>query len=425
MAKACNILSAAAVAKALREGKPTTLKDGGSLALIVTGKGQGRWLYRGRLPGKEIVTNVTLGYVPAVSLSEARALRDDAKKQLRNGINPNQARREAKAAELAKKEADKHIFLDVAHEYLGRKSNCTAGSIRAERILIDLHMKPLHNLPIAEIRRLQHLKPLIDNIVKQSKLDRARRVAQCIGRVFDFSIDCGYVEASQANRLVRLVPRQAPGEKKHFSAATKPEAARDVFRAIWEYCDKRKSGPAICAALKISCYLPLRNSNVIEARWEDVDLDGGVWNFPKTKNHRAYTLPITSQVRAILESLYETKTDKEEFVFTSDRRCKSGHVSNHGMNSALRAAGIAPEIQSLHGMRASFETLACDAGLPKSVCEQGLFHAVGNQVEQAYRRNDYEAALRAVLQWWDDCVDSLRTGQEIPLMPENLRGKFA
>lgn len=424
MAKACNILSAAAVAKALREGKPTTLKDGGSLALIVTGKGQGRWLFRGRLPGTKNVTDVTLGYAPDTGLSEARALRDEARKQLRSGVNPNKAKREAKAAELAKKEADKHFFLSVAYEYQERK-RCAPKSLETERTLIDLHMKPLHNLPIAEIRRLQHLKPLVDNVVKQGKLDTARRVAQCVGRIFCFGIDAGYVEANPADRLVRIVPRQAPGEKRHFSAATKPEAARDVFRAIWEYCDKRKSGPAICAALKISCYLPLRNSNVIEARWEDVDLDGGVWNFPRTKNHRSYILPITSQVRAILESLYETRIDKEEFVFSSDRRSKSGHVSGHGMNHALRAAGIAPEIQSLHGLRASFESIACDAGLPKSICERALFHAGGSQVEQCYRRNDYADPLKVLLQWWDDCVDNLRTGQELPAMPEQLRGKFA
>lgn len=423
MARTCNILSAAAVAKALRAGKPVTLKDGGSLALIVTGKGQGRWLFRGRLPGTKNVTDVTIGYIPSVSLSEARALRDEARKQLRNGINPNQARREAKAAELAKKEADKHLFLAVAYEYQERK-NCKPVSLQTERILIDLHMRPLHNLPIAEIRRLQHLKPLLDGIVKQGKLDRAQRVAQCIGRIFRFAIDCGYIEASPGEGLLRLVPKQAPGEKKHFSAATKPEAAREVFRALWTYCDKGRSGPHICAALKCTVYLPLRNSSLIGARWEDIDFDAGTWHFPETKNYKPYTLPMTSQVRAILESLYEMRTAEEEFVFASDRRGKS-HVSNKGMNGALRAAGIAPNVQTLHGFRATFESLACDAGLPKNVCKEALFHTIGNQTERAYRRNTYFDPLKVLLQWYDDCVDNLRTGQEVPPMPEELRGKFA
>lgn len=423
MARTRSNLSAAAVAKALREGKPVTLKDGGSLSLIVTGKGQGRWLYRGRLPGTENVTNVTVGYFPAVSLSEARVLRDDAERQLHNGINPNQVRREAKAAERAKKEADKHLFLAVAREYQERKQ-CAPKSLETERILIDLHMKPLHNLPIAEIRRLQHLKPLIDSLVKQGKLDLARRVASTVKRVFDFALDAGYVEANPADRLVRIVPRQAPGDKAHFSAATKPEAAGEVFRAIWEHCDKRKSGPAVCAALKISCYVPLRNANVIGARWEDIDLDGGTWTFSRTKNHRRYVLPLTSQVRAILENLYETRTS-DDFVFASDKQSKSGHVSNKGMNYALRAAGIAPNVQTLHGFRSSFESLSCDAGLPRSVCEQALFHVGGSQVEQCYRRNDYADPLKTLLQWWNDAVDCLRTGKELPPMPEELRGKFA
>ena len=73
MSKKNNILTAPVVSKALRAGDPCILQDGGSLTLEVTGKNQGKWLYRGRKQGSRTLIKLICGYAPETGLSEARS----------------------------------------------------------------------------------------------------------------------------------------------------------------------------------------------------------------------------------------------------------------------------------------------------------------------------------------------------------------
>lgn len=52
------------------------------------------WRYRFKLHGNESMS--ALGGYPAVGLAQARALRDEARKLVKQGINPVHARNEAK-----------------------------------------------------------------------------------------------------------------------------------------------------------------------------------------------------------------------------------------------------------------------------------------------------------------------------------------
>ena len=64
MSKKLNTLTAPVVSKALRAGDLCILQDGGSLTLEVTGKNQGKWLYRGRKQGSR--TLIKLGRVDKI-----------------------------------------------------------------------------------------------------------------------------------------------------------------------------------------------------------------------------------------------------------------------------------------------------------------------------------------------------------------------
>ena len=74
--------------------KPKKLMDGGGLFLMVTPKGGKWWRFRYRFEGKEKL--ISLGIFPKVSLSEARALRDNARQILKEGIDPSAVRKAEK-----------------------------------------------------------------------------------------------------------------------------------------------------------------------------------------------------------------------------------------------------------------------------------------------------------------------------------------
>jgi len=56
---------------------------------------------------------------------------------------------------------------------------------------------------------------------------------------------------------------------------------------------------------------------------------------------------------------------------------------------------------TVHGMRSAFRDWAGDAtSFPRDLAEQALSHAVGNEVELAYRRSDALERRRKMMEAW-------------------------
>lgn len=412
-----NRLSASEVGKALRAGEPVTLKDGGSLSLVVTGKNAGKWVFIGRKAGDRTNIKLICGYAPETGLSAARAKRDEYRLLLKQGINPNEQRREELAEAKRKKQEAEKTFSVVAGEYFRIRKDMTEKTRQGDMGRVENHINPfIKNIPIVDIRRKEHLKPIIDKLVAREAHTQARRVAGLIERIFSYAVDAGYIQGTPADHLTRLVPRQGRGETKHHPAITGKEEAAAMFRKLWAYMESGRSGPSIVAAMRLSCYLPVRNGNMIAARWEDIDLKKGLWTFSQTKNGRGYTVPLSRQMKEVFTALAMFR--RGAWCFPSGSN--TGHVSNGGLIKVLRAAGIPQGEHCLHGFRSTFETLALEAGIPKLICERALFHVAGDSTEQAYNRAEYMEPLGLVLQWWADTVDALRDGEELPSMPDKL-----
>ena len=91
--------------------------DGGGLFLYVTPTGKKSWRLAYRFAGKQKL--ISLGPYPSVSLREAREKREEAKKLLRENIDPSEARRQAREAAS---EAARNSFEDVAQEWYAKHS---------------------------------------------------------------------------------------------------------------------------------------------------------------------------------------------------------------------------------------------------------------------------------------------------------------
>lgn len=74
--------------------KDYKLFDGGGLYLLVTKSGSKYWRLKYRIDGKEKV--LAIGVYPMITLAEARKKRDDAKRQLSDGVDPNKIKKDKK-----------------------------------------------------------------------------------------------------------------------------------------------------------------------------------------------------------------------------------------------------------------------------------------------------------------------------------------
>jgi hypothetical protein len=89
-------LTEAAIHAAKPSEKAVKYSDGGGLYLLVTPNGGRWWRFVYRFGGRQ--NSLSFGVFPGVSLRRARAKRDAALKQLAAGIDPGEARREARRA---------------------------------------------------------------------------------------------------------------------------------------------------------------------------------------------------------------------------------------------------------------------------------------------------------------------------------------
>ena len=87
--------------------KPIKLFDERGLFLLITPSGGKWWRLDYRYSGKR--KTLSMGIYPEVSLKDARNRRDDARKQLANGIDPSEQRQAIKAAQINKEIGRAHV----------------------------------------------------------------------------------------------------------------------------------------------------------------------------------------------------------------------------------------------------------------------------------------------------------------------------
>ena len=106
------------------------LADEKGLYLLVTAGGSKLWRLKYRADGKE--KKLALGAYPDVSLKDARAKRDEARRVTQAGSDPATVKREVR---LAKRVAGANTFAVVAEEYIAKleaegKAAVTVGKTR-------------------------------------------------------------------------------------------------------------------------------------------------------------------------------------------------------------------------------------------------------------------------------------------------------
>ncbi|PHM73655.1 integrase [Xenorhabdus kozodoii] len=94
------------------QDKDSKLSDGGGLYLLVKTTGSKYWRLKYRIAAKEKL--LAIGTFPLITLAEARRKRDEAKKLIAEGIDPNQDKKQKK---LAAQGEISNTFESIAREW--------------------------------------------------------------------------------------------------------------------------------------------------------------------------------------------------------------------------------------------------------------------------------------------------------------------
>jgi integrase len=394
-------------AKAKAE-KTRKLSDGGGLQLWITPKGSKLWniAYRfgvrsdGKRGGRQ--RKLSLGAYPAVSLADARAQRDEAKRLLAAGIDPS-AQRKADAS--TKASACANTFEIIAAEVVDRKrreakADRTLGKIEW---LLSLARPAIGARPIADITAAEILG-VLRTVEARGRHETARRLRAVIGEVFRFAIATGRADTDPTYALKGALI--APTVK-HRAAIIEPKAFGGVLRAI----AGSEGAPETRAALNLLALTFVRPGELRAAEWVEFDLEAAVWSIPaaKMKMKRPHLVPLAPQAVAILRELQEI-TGRQRYLFPSVRT-RGACMSESTINAALRRLGFAKDEMTGHGFRSSASSMFNESGKwnPDAI-ERQLAHVEGNAVRRAYARADFWDERVRMMAWWSDRCDEMRSG---------------
>ena len=385
-----------------QERKAAFLFDGQGLFLLVSPQGGKWWRFKYRFGGKS--KTISFGVYPEISLAEARAKRDAARKQVAKGIDPGEVRRARKSAQGQSAET----FEVIAREWHERfKSGWTAG--HADTIVKRLERDAFPWIgvrPIAEIKAPE-LLTVLRRIESRGALDTAHRVKTICGQVFRYATATGRAERDPAADLRGAL---APATPSHRAAVTDPSKVAGLLRAI----DSYEGSFIVRRALQLQALTFVRPGELRHAEWSEIDLDQAEWNIPagKMKMKSAHLVPLSRQAVEILREI-KPLTGSGRYVFPS-HRSSLRPMSNNAILAALRRMGYSKEEMTGHGFRAMARTILDEVlQVRPEYIEHQLAHAVRDPLGRAYNRTAHLDERRRMMQTWSDYLDGLKAGAKV------------
>lgn len=404
-------LSDSVYKRAAPREKQYKLFDGGGLYMIVTPTGGKWWRFKYQFGGREKLLSV--GIYPEVSLAEARARCDDARKLLYREPPVNPAV-ERKAAKLA----TSNTFQIIADEFVDKRMvkatpplaprtiQKARGQLR-EFIYPRFGQKPIHEITVKDVREA------LQAITAEGKrIETAYKTKELVGRIFRYAIN-QYEELPIRNVAADLETKEVLGKRPedHLAAILERPKVGELLRAIEGYSGQ----PATRAALRLLPLVFLRSAELRGGRWSEVNFKTAQWCIPKArmkpgKNREEHFVPLSKQALAILKDLHKI-TGREEFMFPAIGP-KRRPISENTLGAALAAMGYDSETQTPHGFRAIFRTIAAeDLEIRIDWLELQLAHEVKDTNGRAYNRASFLPQRAKVMQQWSDHLDKLRAGK--------------
>lgn len=390
MARQAKKLTARTVATLDQDGRHS---DGDGLYLAIDGDRR-RWLFLFTMNGKR--REMGLGSARDITLAEARHLAEEARRQVRAGLDPIEARKvERPVVPTFGTFADELVtaleggFRNEKHRYQWRQT------------LGDDYCSAIRSKKVDEITTADVLAVLAP--IWQAKQETASRLRGRIEKVLDAAKAKGFRSgenpAAWRGHLANLLPARQKLARGHQPAMP--------WDAVPVFVGRLRAREAVSArALEFLILTATRAGEVFGATWAEIDTTAKLWTIPasRMKAGREHRVPLTDRALAILAEMASVRTSpkSDAFVFPGGRAGRP--LSNMAFRLLLDRMGETGFVP--HGFRSSFRDWCGECTpFPREVAEAALAHIVGNAVEQAYRRGDALEKRRELMNAWAGFIE--------------------
>ncbi len=296
-------LTAVAIKAAKGRAKDYKLADSDGLYLLVKPNGGRYWRMNYRFRGYQ--KTLSFGAWPEITLIDARARRDEARRQVARGTDPGE---KLKLDRIAADIAAAITFRSVAEEWLTKteKEGFSAVTLKKNRWLLAFAFEKLGHRPIAEITP-HELLGVLRKIEGRGRHESAKRIRAICSQVFRYGIATARADRDVAADLrgALIVPKVT-----HRPAVTTPNEVGALLRAIESF----EGHPTTDIALKLSPHVFVRRLEAMRRAGSGVERAAdGSWTIAPDHLERvaAYEAKSSKDRPVIVKTLSSLPLDQQ------------------------------------------------------------------------------------------------------------------
>ena len=350
------------------------------LVLLVTPAGsKAYYLYR-KMNGRPV--RVRLGAADTTSVDQARKLAMRGHAQMNDGIDPQQAKRQQRLREA---------------------SSISVGTLWQQYRTNWLNLKATPRTIISDVSRYNTcLATWKDRRIDKLTPDDCRQLHAKLG------VERGAATADKALKLLRrmfgwanISPNPCGGKNiKWFVGKNQDQRDRYLTAAECKRFNKaleREPNDTIKDFVRALLLIGQRKSNTAAMRWDNLDLDSGVWRIPgrQHKTGNDTLIPLSAAAVAMLKERRARLPDDAEYVFPSQRADSTKpHITEarYALSRICERAKISD--LHVHDLRRTLGVQQALAGASELVIGASL----GHRDREATRRYSQIANLAVVRQ---------------------------
>lgn len=408
--------------KLIRDARPGMTADDDGLYLKIGPTGAASWALRYQLAGRRRVMG--LGACASLTLAEARDKASEARKLIREGIDPIEAKKATENAEIAARVTfrDEAVAYIEAHRAGWKNAKHTQQWLNT---LTTYAFPTIGNKTPAEVSTADVLEIL--QPVWSVKPETASRVRNRIELILDACKAKGLRDGENPARLRghldKLLPRIPKAKRVQHHAALPWSEVPRFMREL-----RARDGMAT-RALELAILCASRYGEVANATWREFDLDQNVWTIPGTRmkaSPKGHRVPLSPRAVEIIQGL--SRGEPDDLLFPSRTGTPLSDSALTAVIDRLHEADIKAKgkgftdpksgrVATQHGFRSTFRDWVLEETLfAEGLAELALAHVTKDRAEAAYRRGDALEKRRALMiEWAKFCANSSTPANVITL----------
>ena len=358
-----------------------------------------------RLNGRrETLTVGRYGTKDGISLLMARERCMEARRAIAAGQSPSQEKQREK-----RRAAEAKTFEEFTKRWL-EEARMAESTKSMRKSIIDRDIMPVfRNRLLTEIGP-EDLRNLCAKVKDRGAPATAIHVRDIIKQVFAFAALHGDKAPNPADEvgpssIATFVPKDR---------ALSPSEIRVMHRVL----EATATLPTIRLALRLILLTLVRKSELVEATWNEVDFESGIWSIPKgrMKAGKPHNVYLSMQAIDIMVAL-RTCAGGSRYVLPSRYdadRCMSKATLNRVTQVVVAKAkesGLPLDSFTVHDLRRTGSTILNELGFNSDWIEKCLAHEDGRSSRGVYNKAEYGEQRRHMLQEWADMIDAWVAGE--------------